>query len=833
MDEEKIFLEGLLDSALVIGGGIAGIQAALDIANHGRRVYIVEKNPSLGGIVAQLDNIPQTHENSMHLLESKLVECSRHPNVEILAYSEVKEIEGGPGKFKVIIERKPRYVREEKCNGCDLCSQVCRIKVPNEFDQHLSARKAIYIPFPQAVPLIYTIDKEHCINCGMCKIVCGRDAIDYDMEAEEIEIDVGSIIVATGGEYYEPVEYGYGDYPNVLTSLEFERLLSVYGPTRGRLIRPSDGKPVYKLAFVQCVGRNAIKYCSKICCETTIKEAASAKKNGVEEVTVFYTDIHPSSRNFEDYYIRMKSEHDIDYIKAMPREINQKEDGGLIIKYDSGEIEADLLILSTGLLPSKSNVELSAKLEIPLDKHGFIGPPAPDQSPILTDKPSVFACGWSTGARDIAEVVSQASGAALKTSLWVAPTAEEIKEEEYEYEDEEPRVGVFVCNCGVNISPYLNVPSLAEYAKTLPNVVHAEYNAYTCPAESIQKIKNTIEEHKLNRLVVASCACCNFEDLICSTCNYQKVRCKRSILNAWTSPYLPEFVNLREQCPWVHMADYEKATRKAMDIIRTAVTKVKLVEPERRKTVDIYPAALVIGGGVSGVAAALNLSYHGGFAVHLVERNKELSGEGLLNGPLEKEKNIVIHTESNIKDISGYVGNFEATLDKKGKEEKINAGVIIIASEDSEDSKRLARLLKLPVYENGLFLEAHPKFRPLEVETDGIFLCNPSASISDSITQGLGAASKAVCILSKESVKIKTMAVEVDQEKCIGCGVCAGLCSVGAVIMEDYKAKIIEVLCRGCGSCIVGCPERAITSPQFKDEYYFAQIAELVGGGEA
>ncbi|MDI6655058.1 MAG: FAD-dependent oxidoreductase, partial [Candidatus Hydrothermarchaeota archaeon] len=698
MNRYPIEAEKLLNSALVIGGGVAGVQASLDLADAGYKVYLVERTPSIGGVMAQLDKTFPTIDCSICILAPKLVECGRHQNIKLLTYSEVREVKGEAGNFTVKVERKPRYVIEEKCNGCGLCSEVCRVKIPNEFDQSLAARKAIYLPFPQAVPLKYTLDKEHCIGCGICKIACGRDAVDYDMTSQEVEIKVGSIIVAVGGDYYEPPkgEYGYKEYKNVLTALEFERLLNASGPTKGKLLRPSDGKLIKKLAFVQCVGCRSKErpYCSRVCCTFATKEAIVAKEHEkeLEEVYIFYNDFRTVGKNFEEFYTRAKKEYDIRYIKGIPSVLEQK-DGSVVIKYEDQEelkfkkMEVDLVVLSHATLPKKGLDKLAEVLGISLDEYGFVKELDPLASPVDTSRPGIYVCGVSSGPRDIPDSVAQASGAVARASLWVVPSEEEKEyPKEIDVYGREPRVGVFVCNCGLNIGGYVDVPNVAEYAATLPSVVYAEQNLFTCSADSIERIKAKIKEHNLNRVVVASCTPRTHEPLFRETCQ-----------EAGLNKYLFEMANIRDQCSWVHMRDYENATKKAKDLVRMTVAKARLLEPRYEKEVDIHPAALIIGGGISGMTVALSIAYHG-FEVHLVEKTEQLGGlirevdtlppydvkpaevlDGIID-KVKKEGKIALHTSTTIKGVRGYIGNFEVTLDKAGKEEKITAGTIIVAT---------------------------------------------------------------------------------------------------------------------------------------------------------
>ncbi|NIM45248.1 MAG: FAD-dependent oxidoreductase [Nitrososphaeria archaeon] len=417
-------------AGLVIGGGIAGMQAALDLADQGFKVYLVEEKPSIGGKMAQLDKTFPTLDCSACIMTPKMVDVGRHPNIELLTYSTVNDISGEAGDFHVKVVKKPRYVDEEKCTGCGICSQHCPVEVLNEHDMNLGIRKAIYVPFPQAVPLIYTIDKENCIDCGLCENVCGVEAPDYDQEPREIVLDVGTIVVTTGFELDDPQkkeEYGYGLYDNVITALEFERLLSAAGPTGGHIIRPSDGKIPKRIGFIQCVCSRDINtnpYCSRFCCMYAVKEGILAKEHvpGVE-CTVFYMDIRAFGKGFEDFYRRGKTEFGINFVKGRPAKIIEDPNTkNLIIHVEeiaSGEIvdtELDMVVLAVGVVPSKS------KLELPLSiaDDNFIALQNPNIDSVATSIEGVFTAGAAEGPKDIPDSVTQGSAAAMRASIILA-----------------------------------------------------------------------------------------------------------------------------------------------------------------------------------------------------------------------------------------------------------------------------------------------------------------------------------------------------------------------------------------------------------------------------
>ncbi|MGB2727528.1 MAG: CoB--CoM heterodisulfide reductase iron-sulfur subunit A family protein [Halobacteriota archaeon] len=427
MDENKC--------VVVIGGGVAGIQAALDLAEQDFKVYLVEKNSSIGGRMAQLDKTFPTNDCSICILAPKMLECFGHKNITVLSYSEVGEVSGEKGDFTVKVRKKPRYVDEEKCTGCSACEDACLLKdrFPNEFDMGLGKRGAAYLPFAQAVPRVAVIDEKNCLfitkgKCGKapaCKEACERDAIDFDQKEEEVELHVGAIIIATGLDAYEPYEieeYGYGQIENVITGLQYERMINAGGPTGGHLVRLSDGKPAKRLAFILCVGSRDLKrypYCSSVCCMYATKSGMLAREHEEDmESFVFYTDIRAFGRGFHEYIERGMEEYGINFVRAKPGKITENANKSLVIWYEdtlTGELkrmEADLVILATALMPSKGVEELATTLGVELDEYGFLKVKDSLYSPVDTTREGVFVCGFAQSPKDITDSVAQASGAA-------------------------------------------------------------------------------------------------------------------------------------------------------------------------------------------------------------------------------------------------------------------------------------------------------------------------------------------------------------------------------------------------------------------------------------
>jgi len=698
MNDQKV------GAVLVIGGGIGGIQASLDLANSGFKVYLLDSAPTIGGIMAMLDKTFPTNDCSMCIMAPKLVECGRHLNVEILSNSKVESLKGEAGNFLVKIKRKARFVDFNKCTGCGECRKHCPIEIPDNFNQGLSTRKSVYIDYPQAVPAIYTIDKDNCLGCGVCERICLAGAIKYKDNDKLEEINVGAIILSPGSMPFDAKAYskfGYGIFKNVVTSLEFERILSASGPFHGHLLRPYEGKVPKRIGFIQCVGSRDPQigkgYCSSVCCTYAIKEAIIAKehaKNGLE-TTIFFMDIRTFGKGFETYYERAKREYGVRFVRAGVSKIEEdSETKNLIVHYEGedGELkeeEFDLVVLSVGLTPKEGMNQLAKRLRITLNEHGFCR--TSEFIPVDTIRDGIYVCGAFAGPKDIPETVTQASAAAGKAMglLSEARNTLIIKKEvppEQDVSDRAPRIGVFVCHCGINIGGYVDVPKIVEYVKTLPNVAYAENNLYTCSQDTQKRIVEMIKEHKLNRIVVASCTPRTHEPLF-----------RETIREAGLNPYLFEMANIRDQCSWIHMQEPIEATEKSKDLVRMAVAKAKLLTPLKRVEIDVTQKALVIGGGIAGMVSAFSLAGQG-FAVFLIEREKELGGnlrhifhtiegrdiQNFLKMTIKKVKNnrrIELFTGAKIENISGFIGNYETEVVKEdGSKLKIKHGVVIVAT---------------------------------------------------------------------------------------------------------------------------------------------------------
>ena len=696
---------------MVLGAGIAGIQASLDLAESGYYVYLVEKKPAIGGTMPMLDKTFPTNDCSMCILSPKLVECGRHLNIEIMTSSQLVDLQGEPGNFKATIEQKARLVDPDKCTGCGSCTENCPVKVDDEFNQGLGQRKAIYKLYAQAYPNAYAIDKGKCLKvkkpkaCGKCLEACQADAIDHSMEDKTVEIEVGSVILVPGFDAFQPEQlfyYGYGKFPNVLTSLEFERILSASGPLGGHLVRPSDHKEPKKIAWIQCVGSRNCKldhgYCSSVCCMYAIKEAVIAKEHAPYDLdaAIFFMDMRTYGKEFEKCYDRARLEQGVRFVRSRIYEVTEAADGSgnLVIRYsnEDGTIsneEFDLVVLSIGLEPSRDMIDLAGKLGVKLNKFNFAEPPS--LTGVGTSRPGVYVAGAFSGPRDIPETVMQASAAAADSSVILTEARGTlVKKREYPAEKDVAgeiiRTGVFICHCGINIGSVVNVPSVVEYARTLPGVAYADEKMYACSQDTGVQIREAIEKYSLNRVVVASCSPRTHEPMF-----------QETLKEAGLNPNLFEMANIRDQCSWVHQKEPEKATAKAKDLVKMAVYKAALLEPVQGVSLGMNHDVLVIGGGVAGMNAALNAAAQG-YKVSLVEKSDTLGGianrirYGMkgedvqaylaeLAAKINSNQLIKVYTGVEIAEVHGFVGNF---VTKLSNGEEIQHGVSIIATGGNE-----------------------------------------------------------------------------------------------------------------------------------------------------
>lgn len=683
-------------SAMVIGGGIAGIQASLDLADRNIHVYLVEKLPTIGGTMCRLDKTFPTNDCSACILSPKMADCIGHPNITTLTFHEVMSVSGEAGNFKVKILKKARYVDPKSCTACGDCTQKCPQKnIPDQFEYGLSTRRAIYIPHAQAVPRVAIIDADHCKmikegKCGVCAKVCGKKAIHYDDKDEVMELEVGSIIAAAGFQVWDAriaTEYGYGRFKNVVTALEFERMMCASGPDRGHIKVPSTGEEPKKIAFIQCCGSRSEKkgwkkYCSSVCCMYATKQAMITKEHLDVQEDIFFMDVRSYGKEFEAYIHRGEDEYHINMHRSA-RVANVEEDPAtkeLTINFtdkDNNGVSAtyDIVVLSIGLAPPEGAEKFAEILGIQLNEYGFCKTTV--FHPLETTKKGIFVTGAFAAPKDIPTSVAEASGAAGKAGAYIVdenfvPCAPKKYPVEKNVEGKAPRIGVWVCHCGINIGSVVDVPKVTEYAKSLPNVVMAEQSQYACAQDCLEAISKAIVEQDLNRVVVASCTPRTHEPLFREACR-----------NGGLNKYLFNMANIRDQCSWIHMHSHEAATAKAKDLLRMAIAKAALLEPLVGSEIPVTNSAAVIGGGITGMSAALDIAAQG-YQVELFEKEKELGGyarnmvhkeDGVavsefLKDTINKVKSnpkIKVHTGVTIKDIPGFVGNFKVMTDD-GKE---------------------------------------------------------------------------------------------------------------------------------------------------------------------
>ncbi len=689
------------DSVLVIGGGIAGIQASLDLAEAGARVVLVERAATIGGVMAVLDKNFPTLDCSICIEAPKMSEVDLHPNIEILSLAEVDRVEGGPGDFQVQIRQKTRFV-SDACTRCGECTNVCPVVLPNEYDSGMAVRKAIYTPIPQSVPGAYVIDIEHCLNkppnylpCNHCQQVCPPGAIDFMVPGEtSLTRRVGSIIVAIGYDMLNPRqmhEYGYGTHPDILTALEFERLINSAGPTGGEILRPSNGAHAENLLIVMCVGsrdQRHYRYCSRFCCMYSIKHAYQALDHGLQQVDVLYMDVRAFGKGFDGFWQRTQAEG-ARFIRGRPARIMPDGNQRIQVSYEDtdkrslNKTDYDLVVLANAVTPPEGLADLADRLEIELDTDGFIRALETHGGLVMTTRPGVYTAGCASGPKDIPDSVAEGSGAAalamghLSRRHWPEPSKIEPQAD-----IETPRVGVFVCHCGNNIAGVVDVERVVEYAQTLPQVVFASNQMFSCAGNTQQEIEEAIRREGINRVVVAACSPKTHETIF-----------RGVMLRAGLNPYLLEMSNIRNMDSWVHKNDKEAATYKAMDMVWMAVEKARRLIPLEASHLPLNQSALVIGGGIAGMTAAVALNRQG-FETHLIEKEDRLGGmlnqldeiapanipaHELIEAKTREvlASGIKVHLGTTVETIGGVVGNFQTHLSSG---ENFEAGAVVMAT---------------------------------------------------------------------------------------------------------------------------------------------------------
>ncbi len=700
-------------AVLVIGAGIAGMQSALLLAEMGRQVFLLEQGPAIGGYFPLLDKTFPTNSCGICFMSPTppafcpIYECHLHDNIILLPYSDVAKVEGREGDFHVSVTKKPRFVDPKRCTRCEACIKACPVEVDREFGGGLEKRKAIYLPFAQAIPNSLVIDSKTCTRCGACVNVCPPGAIDLDMKEEEETLQVGAILLGFG---FEPFlaqrkgEYGFGRYANVMTSVQFERMLSTSSPTQGLPVRISDGKRMERIAFLQCVGSRdpscGQDHCSTICCMYATKQAMIAKDRSPDlQVTFFYMDIRPMGKDYERYYERAKNEPGMEYRRCAVSSIKElQRTKNLLITYvkEDGtfeEREFDAVVLSLGFTPPQTVREVAKKMGVELNPQGFCQ--TDEFTPARTSVEGIFVGGAFRGPRDIPETVVEGSSAAAAVASFLAPIRFPQEAGTYPLEgalaEEIPRIGVFLCHCGGELKRTLSIPDLMKGAEAMKEVAHVEEIGLACLPGDAEVIKRRIGEHGLNRIVIAGCS-------------HREVRgaMEEMAKGMGFNPHLIEYANIREQCAFVHEADSRSATDKAIVLIRMAAERARRIRPIRREKVKVEKKGLVVGGGLAGMTASLRLAEQG-YEVFLIEKEKGLGGNlresfytlrggdpqtFLENMVLDIEESEFIHPFLGAE-VIGFEkknGHYRTKIRSQEGEKAIDHGVLILAAGGKEIS---------------------------------------------------------------------------------------------------------------------------------------------------
>ena len=687
-------MESKSDAVLVIGAGVSGIRASLDLAEMGRKVYLCDRNPNIGGTLVQLDKwFPDNHcgmckmlpifsrdDSSQFCLRRGLV----HPNIEILSRTELAKIDGEAGAFTATLRSVPTGIKQDLCIGCGFCAQVCPVEVDDDFDEGLVKRKAIFLRNPWQPASSYVIDWETCTRCGACVEECPTQAIDLTERESEKQVEVGAVVLSTGFEEFDPEsagQYGHQRFPNVLTSIELERILSPGGPTEGKLLRRSDRKVPSSVAFLQCVGSRDTRrnYCSSACCMYAIKEAILIKKAQPEvDVEILYMDIRNFGKGYYRYYEQAR-ELGVKFTRSRVPVVKQdfkNNDLLITVAAEDGSLSqrrCGMLVLSVGQTPSPRFAELAKSLGLELNEWSFCA--TKELAPVTTARRGIFVCGSASGPKDIADTLIESSAAAGQAAQFVRAAVKADTSGDAPEQLEEPAIAVFLCACGQEVSSVVGMDKLAEAAKGMPGVVHVEEVPFMCQKEAVASVGAKMREHKASGAVLATCALFATRKLAAGT---------------GIDPCMIQTFNLREEAAWSNKGNPEAATEKAVALTRMAVERMRLQEACPVPVTDMKQAALVVGGGLSGMVAAQSIA-DAGFEVHLVERETELGGnarriystvqgsdiQALLKETVEKIENdpkIHVYKDVDVSEVSGYAGNFRVVMAQQGEEAKAEPG---------------------------------------------------------------------------------------------------------------------------------------------------------------
>jgi heterodisulfide reductase subunit A len=631
-------------TVLIIGGGVGGIKAAMDLSEARKNVLLIDRAATIGGLMTQLDRTFPTNNCDLCTISPKLSAGARQQHIELMPLTQLTGLTGKAGDFTITLTSAPRYIDVEKCTACGQCHKAYPECV--RFEPGLDHRAPTCMRYPQATPQAFSIDMAACEDVEALVKVCPTQAIVADDTQKETTRQVGSIILSAGADLFDPrnlEHFGAGRLPNVVTGLEYERIMSASGPSLGQLARPSDGKQPKRVAWIQCTGsrginREDVSYCSGVCCMYALKEAIVTKERFQDDIetTIFFMDMRTFGKDYEAYYQRARDEQGVRMVRCRPHSIipdAQSQD--LSISYatdeESGMITEifDMVVLSTGFRPSTETVKLAETLGIQLNHHQFAQ--TGSFEPVSTNRAGIYVCGVFESPKDIPETMVQASAAACKASAHLAGVdgpqdSESGYPAERDVEGEVPRIGVFVCDCGANIGGTIDVKAVVAEAAKYPHVVFAEMADHGCGQDALARIRSIIQEKNLNRVVIGACSPRTHETLF-----------QETLRQAGLNKYLVEIANIRDQNAWVHMGANELATAKAMRQIRMAVAGVAKSRPLKDYQLPMNKEVLVLGGGVAGMNTALELADKGR-KVYLAERNRDLGGlAALIRRTLEGE----------------------------------------------------------------------------------------------------------------------------------------------------------------------------------------------------
>jgi heterodisulfide reductase subunit A-like polyferredoxin/coenzyme F420-reducing hydrogenase delta subunit len=833
------------------------MRASSELLEQGFKVFLVEEKPTIGGKMAQIDKMFPTNECATCTILPHMLQLTNNPNLTLLAFSEVVDLDGKPGEFKAKVLKKPRYVDPMKCTACTDCFPACPVGgVPMDFNLGRGASKAIafYSPFPPRKALI---DPEKCDyilkgECGEkekppCVEACEPDAIDFTQKPTEVEIDIGAVLVATGLDETGGgllAQYGYGSSPNILTALEYERLLSGLGPTGG-VVKRDDGTEPRSVAWVVLDSDTPIGYM------TSVTQAMGTLEKNQDASLSVISQRDASLKDSYAEFISKAGEQNIQIRNSDTISVAAGENGAvsLLCSKNGGQQEqtdVDLLVLVVPLTASSNTKLLAQNMNLDLNSSGFIATNGNVARTLVTSREGVFVCGGAQGTKGIDDSIVQACAAAAQIGELLAPsrgtdTAAPTEKSLFPVSaEDEPSIGVIICRCGANIAGLLDMDELVDYTASLPGVTHVEVTPFGCDGVAL---KQMIESKQYNRIVMGACSPKTHEDLF-------SLHAEMGGLNR----FLVELVNLRNHCTWVHSKDKKEATAKGKTLMRMGVTRARMLEGLEDIIVSVTPSALVVGATPAGIASAAALA-NMGLQVHLLDR-KEVSAQSSGNGDraaqqqlddLQKHPEATIHAATQITNVDGYVGNYTVELNGKDKTEEITVGAIVVADSEtmsaSTDGRSYEEILGLQRNEQNRFTPKLGVMNLLDFNTEGVFMCGAARGVldvPDAIIDGEAAASRVAGIITKKQlVKSPSISFVID-DNCDGCAYCIEPCPADAITLIEYKkngeikktVQTNEAICRGCGVCMATCPKKGIFIWHFKPEHFGEIVKSIRSNGD-